>query len=82
MTTDPDRAIRSALASIAPEADFDDLAPDVDLQETLDLDSMDFLNFLIALGDATGIRVPESDYARVHTFDGCVGYVRAHLGGA
>jgi len=82
MNTDATTAVRGALAGIAPEADLDTLPGDADLQEELDLDSMDFLNFLIALGDATGIRVPESDYARVHTFDGCVGYVRAHLGGA
>ena len=75
---DATTATRNALAGIAPEADLDDLAPDVDLQEELDLDSMDFLNFLIALGEATGVRVPESDYGQVRTFGGCVAYVAAH----
>ena len=79
MTTDPDRAIRSALASIAPEADFDDLAPDVDLQETLDLDSMDFLNFLIALSQATGVQIPETDYQLVRTYAGCRDYLVRHI---
>ena len=72
-------AIRDALAGIAPEADLDALPPDADLQEELDLDSMDFLNFLIALGERTGVRVPESDYASVRTFDGCVRYLDARL---
>lgn len=71
-------ATRNALAGIAPEADLDDLGPDADLQEELDLDSMDFLNFLIALGENTGVQVPESDYDQVRTFGGCIAYLTAH----
>ena len=79
MTTDAPTAIRRALAGIAPEADLDGLSPDVDLQEELDLDSMDFLNFLIALGEHTGVHVPESDYAQVRTLRGCTAYLAARL---
>jgi len=79
MTPDPTTATRQALAGIAPEADLDQLAPDADLQEELDLDSMDFLNFLIALGELTGVHVPESDYGQVRTFGDCVGYVAGRL---
>jgi acyl carrier protein len=78
MSNDASTAVREALAGIAPEADLDTLAGDADLQEELDLDSMDFLNFLIALGERTGVRVPESDYAQVRTLDSCVAYVDAH----
>jgi acyl carrier protein len=80
MTVDPTTATRQALAGIAPEADLDELVPGADLQEELDLDSMDFLNFLIALGELTGVHVPESDYGHVRTFDDCVAYVTARLG--
>ena len=45
--------MRTALATIAPEADLDTVGPDEDLQEALDLDSMDFLNFLIAIAQST-----------------------------
>lgn len=79
MTTDARTAIRRALAGIAPEADLDGLSPDADLQEELDLDSMDFLNFLIALGQDTGVSVPESDYAQVRTLSGCTAYLAARL---
>lgn len=75
MTIDAPAAVRRALAGIAPEADFDALAPDSNLQEELDLDSMDFLNFLIALSELTGVHVPESDYGQVRTLGGCIGYV-------
>jgi acyl carrier protein len=75
---DPDRAIRDALAGIAPEADLSTLGPDEDLQEALDLDSMDFLNFLIALAHDTGVEIPEADYAQVRTYEGCRAYLLRH----
>jgi len=64
------------LGNIAPEADFSTLAGDADLREDLDLDSMDFLNFVIALHDRTGIDVPETDYPRLFTLDGAIAYLR------
>jgi len=75
MPLDPDAAMRAALAAIAPEADLVDVGPDEDLQEALDLDSMDFLNFLIALAESTGVEIPESDYHLVHTYAGCRDYL-------
>lgn len=64
------------LGNIAPEADFSTLAGDADLREELDLDSMDFLNFVIALHERTGIDVPETDYPRLFTLDGAIAYLR------
>lgn len=78
MNTDPEAAMRAALATIAPEADLDALEPEDDLQESLDLDSMDFLNFLIAVGQSTGIEIPESDYHLVRTFASCRSYLASH----
>ncbi len=72
-----DSAARSPASPPKPTSTT--LAPDADLQEELDLDSMDFLNFLIALGESTGVQIPESDYAQVRTFGGCRDYVSAHL---
>jgi acyl carrier protein len=64
------------LGNIAPEADFSSLAGGADLREELDLDSMDFLNFVIALHERTGIDVPETDYPRLFTLDGAIAYLR------
>jgi acyl carrier protein len=75
---DPEAVMRAALATIAPEADLDDLAPDDDLQEALDLDSMDFLNFLIAIAQSTGVEIPESDYHLVRSRGGCRTYLERH----
>lgn len=59
--------IAEVLAGIAPEADLARITDTQDLREAFDLDSMDFLNFIVALGDRTGIPIPESDTARMRT---------------
>jgi acyl carrier protein len=51
------------------------------LQEALDLDSFDFLTFVQALHDASGVDVPEIDYPQIATLDGVVGYLEAHAAG-
>jgi acyl carrier protein len=63
------------LARIAPEADLEQLRPDVSLREQLDIDSMDFLNFVIALHKELGVDIPEKDYPKFATVDGCVEYL-------
>jgi acyl carrier protein len=71
--------IRDSLAEIAPEVDFDQLAPDVELRDQVDLDSMDFLNLTQAIADATGVEIPERDYPRVATLSGLLAYLDARL---
>ena len=62
------------LAGIAPEADLSTVRDDEDLREALDLDSMDFLNFVIGLGQRSGVMIPEADAPRLHTLRGLVAY--------
>ena len=64
------------LGGIAPEADFATLSGDEDLREALDLDSMDFMNFVVALHEQTGIDIPEADYPKLRTLDNAVAYLR------
>lgn len=65
------------LGGIAPEADFDTLGDDEDMREVLDLDSMDFLNFITGLHEATGADIPEEDYSRLFTMGGAIAYLGA-----
>lgn len=74
------RVVVDELTRIAPEVDAGDLAPDEDLREQIDLDSMDVLNFLIGVGEALGIEIPEADYPKLVTLDGCVTYLSRRLG--
>ena len=76
-----EQSIRSlmaeVLAGIAPEADLSTIGDDTDLRETLDLDSMDFLNFVIGLNQRSGVAIPESDYPKLYTIRGIVSYLAA-----
>jgi acyl carrier protein len=69
----------ATLVDIAPDLDPASIDPDARLQEDLDLDSMDFLNFLTALSEETGLELPESDYPRLATVADCAGYLLAHI---
>ena len=71
------REILEAISEIAPEAEFGDLDPDEGLREALDLDSMDFLNIVLALHDRLGVDIPEKDYPKLFTLNGAVDYLEA-----
>lgn len=70
-------AILQALFSVAPESEGERLDPAANLRDQLDIDSMDFLNFLVALKDTVGVEVPEADYVQVASLDDCVRYLAA-----
>jgi acyl carrier protein len=74
------KAVLDTLGDIAPEADLAALAPGKDLREELDIDSMDFLNFVIALHEKLGVEIPEADYPQLITLDGAIGYLAPRCG--
>jgi len=80
--TDSDirKVVEEELNNIAPEADLASLDPAADLREAIDIDSMDFLNFITAIHDRLGLDVPEIDYPKLITLKGAVAYIAAHLG--
>lgn len=69
--------VLAALATVAPEADGSTLRDDTPLRAQVDIDSVDYLNFLIAVHEATGVDIPETDYAQVVTLAGLVEYLAA-----
>lgn len=69
--------VAQCLADIAPEADLAAVSAGADLRQALDLDSMDFLNLVIALAGATGADIPEADYPRLFTLAGMTEYFAA-----
>ena len=71
--------VRGALTSVAPEAESQPLDPDAEFRDQMDLDSMDFLNFVIALHEATGVDIPERDYPQLASLNGCTDYLAARL---
>jgi acyl carrier protein len=73
-----DRVIKT-LSGIAPELDPRNLKPAAILRDQLDIDSMDFLNFLIALHEEFAVDVPEADAPKLGTVDACVDYLTQAL---
>ena len=80
MNPDEIRAIALAtLQSIAPELETDELAADQPLRSQVDLDSMDWLNFLIGLHQKLKVDIPEADYAKLVTLNDVVAYLHERL---
>ncbi len=67
------------LRGIAPEIEPGEIEPARSLRSQVDLDSMDWLNFLIGLHQRLGVDIPESDYARLVTLDDVLDYLQARL---
>jgi acyl carrier protein len=73
--------VLEALLSVAPDIDPGTLGAEQNLREQFELDSMDFLNFVIALHRRLGVDVPEADYSQLATVKGAVDYLTARLPG-
>jgi len=63
------------LKQIAPEADPGALQPTDNIREELDIDSIDWLNFIVSLNEELGVEIPESDYDQLLTLEGLTGYL-------
>ena len=84
MTTQDDirGEILSVLTAIAPEVEADDIRDDVLLRDQVDLDSMDWLNFLIGIHKRLHVDIPESDYASLRTLTDVVRFVQRQASAA
>lgn len=71
--------VLSVLTGIAPEVDADEITDDELLRDQVDLDSMDWLNFLIGIHKRLQVEIPESDYASLRMLGDVVRYVDARL---
>jgi len=77
--TDIRTILQETLGNIAPEMDLQKLDPAADLREALDIDSMDFLNFVVAVHRRLGVDIPERDYPKLLTLDGAVNYLNGKI---
>jgi acyl carrier protein len=67
------------LRTIAPEVEEGELTGAEPLRNQVDLDSMDWLNFLVALHEQFKVDIPEADYAKLVTLDDLVAYLKKKL---
>lgn len=71
--------ILGLLTDVAPDVDAASVEAATDFRDQFDFDSMDQLNFAIALHRAFGIEIPEADYPQLASLDKCLAYVTARL---
>jgi acyl carrier protein len=71
--------VRQALSNVAPEVDLESIDAGKDLRDQIDIDSVDFLNFVIGLHKELNIDIPDADVAKLVTLNGCVIYLSAKM---
>lgn len=71
--------IAAALDEVVPGADIQEIDADEDFVYELDIDSMDFLNFVIAVHERTGIDIPERDYPKLSSLNKAMGYLHGAM---
>ncbi len=75
-TTDLRNTVHTLLQSIAPEVDPAALDATAPLRDQIDLDSMDYLNFIVGMHEKLKVEIPESDYRKLVSLDDIVNYLR------
>jgi acyl carrier protein len=63
------------IKSIAPELEESELKADRPLRDQIDLDSMDWLNVLVAVHERLHVDIPEADYGKLVTLNDIIAYL-------
>ncbi len=65
-------AVAQTLRQIAPEVDLSAIPDTANLRRECDLDSVDFQNFVIGLGNSLHVAIADRDAAGLVTLAGCL----------
>ena len=74
------RQITESLVKVAPDIDQNALDPDINFRDQFEVDSVDFLNFVLDLEKRLGIKIPEIDYPKLSSMKGCLANLQPLLG--
>ena len=69
------KVVFQLLKNIAPDTEPEKLKPDDDIRRTLEIDSFDALQFVVALDEHFGFETPEEDYGKIATLNGLLQYI-------
>lgn len=64
-----------ALKNIAPDTTPEVLKPDDNIREVLEIDSFDYLRFIVGVDSAMGIKIPEEDYGKIQKLNELITYI-------
>ena len=62
------------------EVDADKIKPEANLRETLELDSLDYIDLVVVIESNFGFKVKPEDFAGIVTFQNFYDYVSAKIG--
>ena len=74
-----EQAIDAALNRVAPEVEVRALDRRIALRDQFEMDSVDFLRFVLDLERRLGVAIPQVDYPKLSSLGGCAAYLQ-HLG--
>jgi len=57
-----EQMVISALTAVAPDIEACEVEMTTDFRNDLDIDSVDYLNFIIKLNELLQVEIPEADY--------------------
>ncbi len=67
------------IGKIAPEADIENFDPAVRFRDQFEFDSVDFMNFAVALQTQLKVEIPEGDYPKLATLNDCIAYIQSKI---
>jgi acyl carrier protein len=67
--------IIESLIKVAPDVDQSALDPNVNFRDQFEIDSVDFLGFVLDLEKKLEIKIPEIDYPKLSSMNGCLTYL-------
>lgn len=72
--------VLTALREVAPELDVAGLDPTRSFRDQGEVDSVDFMNFVLELERRFGLTLPEVDYPKLSSLCGCLAVLEQRLG--
>ena len=73
--TEITEGVVDALLQVAPETDIRTLDPAVSFRDQFEIDSVDFLNFVLTLEKKLDTKIPAMDFPKLSSLDGFVDYL-------
>lgn len=73
------KRVIDTLVEVAPDVEPRDLDPDIPFRDQVEIDSVDFLNFVLQLEEGFEIQVPEVDYPKLANLKGCLDYLATRV---
>ena len=71
--------IVEVIGDVAPEADLARIDPGVSFHDQFEIDSVDYLTIMMTLEARLGVAIPEADYPKLSSLDGCIHYLQPKL---